>query len=72
MGSSEVGRRIAVILVAIHGRVLLAQDQGSLKCEPLMWWNLFVDLLADERNEYRIFLPADIKYYLTRITERSI
>jgi len=34
MGSSEVGRRIAVILVAIHGRVLLAQDQGSLKCEP--------------------------------------
>jgi len=34
MGSSEVGRRMAVILVAIHGRALLAQDQGSLKCEP--------------------------------------
>jgi len=34
MGSSEVGRRMAVILVAIHVRALLAQDQGSLKCEP--------------------------------------
>ena len=34
--------------------------------------NLFVDLLAHERNEYRRFLPADIKYYLSRITERSI
>jgi len=34
MGCSEVGRRMTVILVAIHGRALLAQDQGSLKCEP--------------------------------------
>ena len=34
--------------------------------------NLFVDLLAQERNKYRKFLPADIKYYLSRITERSI
>jgi hypothetical protein len=25
---------MAVILVAIHCRALLAQDQGSLKCEP--------------------------------------
>ena len=34
MGSLEVGKRMAVIVVAIHGRALLAQDQGSLKCEP--------------------------------------
>ena len=34
--------------------------------------NLFVDLLAHERNGYRRFLPTDIKHYLSRITERSI
>jgi len=34
MGSSEVGRRMAVVLVAIHGTTLLAQDQRSLKYEP--------------------------------------
>ena len=34
--------------------------------------NLFVDLLAHERNGYRRFLPTDIKHYLGRITERSI
>ena len=32
---------------------------GSLVCEH-------------ERNGYRRFLPANIKYYLSRITERSI
>ena len=72
MGSSEVGRRMAVILVAIHGRALLAQDQGSLKCEPCDVVELIRGFISDERNEYRIFLPADIKYYLIRITERSI
>ncbi|CAN6345821.1 unnamed protein product, partial [Urochloa humidicola] len=34
--------------------------------------NLFIDLLAHERNGYRRFLPADVKHYLSRITERSI
>ena len=34
--------------------------------------NLFVDLLAYERNRYRRFLSVDIKYYLSRITEKSI
>jgi hypothetical protein len=34
--------------------------------------NLFVDLLAHEINGYRRFLPANIKHYLSRITERSI
>ena len=34
--------------------------------------NLFMDLLAHERNGYRRFLPANIKYYLSRITEMSI
>jgi hypothetical protein len=34
--------------------------------------NLFVDLLAHERNGYQRFLPADIKHYLSHITERSI
>jgi len=34
--------------------------------------NLFVDLLAHERNGYRRFLSTDIKHYLGRITERSI
>ena len=37
-----------------------------------MWRNLFVDLLEHERNEYRRFLPADIKHYLSRIMESSI
>jgi hypothetical protein len=34
--------------------------------------NLSVDLLAHERNRYQRFLPADIKHYLSRITEKSI
>ena len=34
--------------------------------------NLFVDLLVYERNRYRRFLSADIKHYLSRITERSM
>ena len=34
--------------------------------------NLFMDLLAHERNGYRRFLPPNIKYYLSRITEMSI
>ena len=34
--------------------------------------NLFVDLLAYERNEYRRFFPTDIKHYLRRITEMPI
>ena len=34
--------------------------------------SLFVDLLAHERNVYRRFLSADIKHYLSHITERSI
>jgi hypothetical protein len=34
--------------------------------------NLFMVLLAHERNEYRRFLPGNIKYYLSRIKERSI
>jgi hypothetical protein len=34
--------------------------------------NLFMDLLVHEINGYQIFLSADIKYYLSRITERSI
>jgi len=32
--------------------------------------NLFVDLLAHERNGYQRFLPTDIKHYLGRITEK--
>ena len=35
-----------------------------------MWWNLFVDLLAYERNEYRKSLPAGIKNDLSHITEK--
>ena len=35
-----------------------------------MQWNLFMDLLAHERNEYRRILSADIKYYLSRITKK--
>jgi hypothetical protein len=34
-----------------------------------MWWNLFVELLAHKRNGYRRFLLADIKHYLSSITE---
>ena len=34
--------------------------------------NLFMDLLAHKRNEYRRILSPDIKYYLSRITEKSI
>ena len=37
-----------------------------------MQQNLFVDLLAHEKNVYRRFLSADIKHYLSHITERSI
>ena len=36
-----------------------------------MRYNLFVDLLAHERNRYRRFLSADIKHYLSRITEKA-
>ena len=35
-----------------------------------MWWNLFMDLLAHERNGYRRILSADIKYYLSHITKK--
>jgi len=31
-----------------------------------------MDLLAHERNGYRRILFADIKYYLSRITKKSI
>jgi hypothetical protein len=34
--------------------------------------NLFVDLLAQERNVNQRFLPADIKHCLNRITEMFI
>jgi hypothetical protein len=33
---------------------------------------LFVDLLSHERKGYQRFLPADIKYYFSSITERSM
>ena len=32
--------------------------------------NLFMDLLAHERNRYRRILSADIKYYLSHITKK--
>jgi len=51
MGSSEVRRRMAVFLVAIHGRALLAQDQGSLKCEPCDVVELIRGFI-DERKKY--------------------
>ena len=34
--------------------------------------NLFMDLLAHERNGYRRILFIDIKYYLSRIMKKSI
>ena len=34
--------------------------------------NIFMDLLAYERNGYRRFLPVNIKHYLRRIMEMSI
>jgi hypothetical protein len=37
-----------------------------------MWRNLFVDLLAHERNRYMRFLSTDIKHYLNRTMKRSI
>ena len=37
-----------------------------------MQQNLFMDLLAHERNGYRRILSADIKYYLSHITKKSI
>ena len=45
-------------------------------CVYMIIWkmqrNLFIDLLAHERNGYRRILSADIKYYLSRITKKSI
>jgi speckle-type POZ protein len=55
-------------ILATRSPIFMAEFFGNM----LEMSSEFGDLLAHERNRYRIFFSTNIKYYLSRIMERSI
>jgi hypothetical protein len=55
-----------------NGHAFTYDSRTCIHDDMEMLRNLFVDSLVHEKNGYKIFLPVDIKHYLSRVSQKGL